>query len=157
MPTTQTPAMTGAKMPRGGGQHGQGEAQEAVGAELQEDAGEDDGAGGGGFGMGEGQPGVQGEKGHFHGKAREQAEEEDVLRRGGDAGGKFVEVVHGKGEGAVAGHLGIEVGDVDQRGQREDGAGEGEEEELAAALRRSGPPQMPMMKNMGMSVNSKKR
>ena len=52
------------------------EAEDAVGAELQEDAGEDDGACGGGFGVGESGNRVwTGEEGDFHRKAGEKAQE----------------------------------------------------------------------------------
>ena len=75
---------------RGGGQQARrlprrvrkqrhGEAKQAVGAELQQQGGQQHGAGRGGLGMGVRQPGVDGEQGDFHGKTGEESPEEPPL------------------------------------------------------------------------------
>ena len=64
------------------GEHADVEAHQAVGAHLQQHAGEQHGAGGGRFHVGIRQPCVQREKRHFYGERDKEAEEEP-LRCGG--------------------------------------------------------------------------
>ena len=57
-------------------EEGQREADETVCSHLQENAGEDDGAGGGRFDVCVGQPGVEGEHWDFDREPEEEGEEE---------------------------------------------------------------------------------
>ena len=113
-------------------EEGKREADEAVGSHLQQNAGQDDGAGGGGFHVRVGQPGVEGEHRHFDGEGEEEAQEQqrgDVrtvvginLRRG------FVESL--EAEGVDAGYvLMMEVEEQDAQ-QHQHRAGQRVEEEL---------------------------
>ena len=65
------------------GEQAEVEAQHAVSAHLQQNAGQQDGSGGGGFDVSVGQPGVEREQRNFHRKRDEEAEEEP-LRGGGE-------------------------------------------------------------------------
>ena len=60
------------------------EAQEAVGAELEHDAGQDHRARRGGVGVGVGQPGVHREQRNLHGERNGKAQEDPAGRRGGE-------------------------------------------------------------------------
>ena len=60
-------------------QQRQREAQEAVGAHLQQNTGQDHRAGGGRFHMGVGQPGVEREHRHLDGEAQEERPEDPLL------------------------------------------------------------------------------
>ncbi len=67
------------------GEQAEIEAQHAVGAHLQQHAGQQDGSGGRSFDVGVGQPGVEREQRNLHRKRQEESEEEP-LRRGGEVG-----------------------------------------------------------------------
>ena len=71
----------GAKRGGGRGEERDGEAQQAVSAGLQEQAGEDDAAGGRRFGMSIRQPGMKRHAGSLTANATKNAEHEPHLRR----------------------------------------------------------------------------
>ncbi len=80
------------------GEEGQVEADQTIGAHLQQHAGQDDGAGRRRFGVGVGQPGVEGKDRHLDGEGQEETQEEQVLCPGkGRPPGNQV----GQGERAV--------------------------------------------------------
>ncbi len=62
------------------GQQGHREAQETVGAHLQEHRGQDYGAGRGGFRVGVREPGMEGEHRHLHGESDEERPEDPPLQ-----------------------------------------------------------------------------
>ncbi len=98
----------------GFGEDGDGDAHEPVGAELQQDGGEDHRPLGGGLGVGVGQPGVEREHRHLDGEAHEQAAEDEQLG----------------GADQVAGHVPLdEQRDVERGLQAPDAALEVEGEE----------------------------
>ena len=70
------------------GEERQREADEAVGAELQHDPGEDDRAGRRGLGVRVGQPRVERPHGHLDREREEEAEERPELERGVEAEGR---------------------------------------------------------------------
>jgi hypothetical protein len=70
----------------GVGQQRNGEAQKPVGPHLQQDAGQDDGAGGGRLGVRVGQPGVERKHRHLDGEAHEKGPENPPLRARGEIG-----------------------------------------------------------------------
>ena len=109
---------------RGFGQHGQAEAQEAVGAHLEQHTGEDDGPGGRRLHMRVGQPGVDGPHRDLHGEGGEEGEEQPELHAGGELR------LHQDGEVGGAGA----VPDGQEGQQHQDGAGERVEEELEARI-----------------------
>ena len=76
-------AMTGAAASRGQREHRHGEAQEAVGAELQQHAGQDHRAAGGRLDVRVGQPGVQREERHLDGEGQREGAEAEQLRPDG--------------------------------------------------------------------------
>ena len=68
------------EMARGLGKERQAETQHAVGTHLQQDAGQEDGAGSGRLGMGVGQPCVERKERHLDGKRQEESAKEQVFR-----------------------------------------------------------------------------
>jgi hypothetical protein len=83
MPMTASRPIHGAHSMGGLGQDRDGDADEAVGAELQQHRGQDHRALGGGLGVGVGQPGVEREHRHLDAEAHEHAAEDQT---GGGAG-----------------------------------------------------------------------
>ena len=110
----------------GGGEreHRDGEAQEAVAAHLQEDAGKDHGARGRRLDMGVRQPGMHRPHGQLHGEGGEEGKPQPGLHRGREAVGEQRRDVGGAG-------LPIDRHDGEQHQQR---AGERVEEELEARI-----------------------
>ena len=106
---------------------GNGEADETVGSELEQDAGEDDAAGCGRFGMRQGKPGVDGEEGHFDGEAGQEGKEDPIsLLIGEGRPGVLDDGSDVEGAGVVS--------EIDGGGEGEDGAGEGKEEEFSGGV-----------------------
>ena len=75
MPMTASAANPRAKLGGRFGEDGHGETQIAVGAHLEQDAGQDDRAGGGRLHVGVGQPGVEGEERHLDGEGQRKGQE----------------------------------------------------------------------------------
>ena len=76
MPMTARVSSSGARSTAASGNRNSAEAQEAVGAELEQDAGQDHRAGGRRLGVGVGQPGVEREQRHLDREGDGEAEEE---------------------------------------------------------------------------------
>ncbi len=93
------------------GRDGQGKAQEAIGAHLEQDAGEEHASGGGRFDVRRWQPRVKGKHRHFDGEGNEEGEEDPALK------GVRVGPSHHRGN-AEAAHLQIERDDRDQQQDR---------------------------------------
>ena len=88
MPMTASPPMNGAHFDGRLGEDEQRHADEAVGAELQQDGGQDHRALGGRLGVGVGQPGVEREHRHLDAEAHEHAAEDQHLRAEGQRAGQ---------------------------------------------------------------------
>ena len=118
------------------GEEEDAEAQEAVAAQLQQDAGQDHRAGGGGLGVGVGQPRVHREERHLDGEGHGEAEEQP-------AGGALGQHVGGVGQGRqVEGEEArLPLHQEDQRqhaDEHEDRPGERVEEELQGRVHAAG-------------------
>ena len=129
-----------AEDPRGGGgcclrEHRQGEAKEAIDADLEEDAGEIDASPRRCLNVRQREPGVEGNDRHLDGKAGKQGQKHPPLqpsplgihreRMGRQAGGERGDV-----EGERAGVRGVPQDDREQAEERKHAPGEGVDEEL---------------------------
>ncbi len=138
MPATESQSSHGMQTAVPAGQHRQVEAQEAVGADLQKHAGQEDAAGRGGFRMRQRQPGVQRKERHLDGKAGEQGQKQPRLQRGAHAGmirGGVLQVGRQFGDGERHPRPVLDVpvvpeDDGQQAQERQHAAGQREEEEL---------------------------
>ncbi len=111
------------KAVRGGREDGEGDAQDAVSAELQQDAGQDDRPGGRRGGVGVGQPGVERPTRDLDRKGEEEGEERQ-------AGQQHVVGVRLRALGLDDVEAAGNEVDREDRQQHEDRAGHGVEEEL---------------------------
>ena len=84
------------------GQQRNGKAQEAVPAQLEEDAGQDDRPGGGGLDVGIRQPGVERPHRHLDGERQEECDEGQSLQVGGEAEASQRLVAEGEVPGGAA-------------------------------------------------------
>ena len=88
----------------GFGEHRDGDADVAVGAELEQHRGQDDRALGGRLGVGVGQPGVEREQRHLDAEADEHAAEDEQLAAAHDAGtGRVGQLDHVEGAEQLTG------------------------------------------------------
>ncbi len=112
------------------GDHRQAEPQEPIAADLQQHPGQEHASRGGRLHVGQGQPGVQGEEGHFHGKAGEEGQKNPGL--GGQAQRPQGQAVAqgGDGESQRPGLVGVPDHDRQQSQESQHAAGESEKEEL---------------------------
>jgi hypothetical protein len=102
------------------------EAQKAVGAELQHDAGEDHRATGRRLDVGIGQPRVQREHRHLHGEGEREGGEEPALLHGAQR--HVVEQAHVEGRGTAVPH--VHRHQVEDREQHQQARGQRVDEEL---------------------------
>ncbi len=123
------------------GQHGEAESQNAVGAQLQQDAGQVDAAGRGGLRVRQRQPGVQRHQRHFYCETGNQRHENQQLQiavlgihRNGIKAQRLVQLRNGKRQvrslGGIQGMVVHPKHDADDSQQRQHAAGEGEQEEF---------------------------
>ncbi|SST07641.1 Uncharacterised protein [Acinetobacter baumannii] len=115
---------------RGVGEQRQGEADQAVGGGLQEDAGEVHGAGGGRLGVGVRQPGMHRHHRHLHREGDEEAEHQQPFHVGAQLGLQQGGVV----EGDHAGGIEVDEHQAEDRHQHHQAAGLGEDEELGGGV-----------------------
>src|SRR6202022_4689506 len=114
------------------GEQRQAEANHAVGAHFQENAGEDDGAGRRSLHVSVGQPGVEREERDFDGEGQEEGEEEvHLFVRGKTNGAGLQHLLNGGQIESAARHgAGAQIVNPDDADEHEDGAGHGVEDEL---------------------------
>ena len=135
IPASESHKQPGHARGRGGGEHRQAEAHEAVGADLQQHARQEHAAGCRGLDVGQRQPGVQRHQRHLHREAGKQRQEDPKLPPGVHGLRGQVPRQLGDREGHHPAARGKIMGIIpehhrQQTQQRQHAAGEREEEEL---------------------------
>ena len=135
IPITEIAIIQGRELHGGVGQDGQAEADETIGAHLEEHPGQDDRTGRRSFDVGVRKPGMEGEQRNLDGEADEHGQEDPVLEIGRDA--QFLEGQNVEGPDSLDGVL-MEVEGQDSQ-QEQDRAQQRVEEELDGRVQFPGP------------------
>ena len=126
MPMTASSAIHGANSRGGEREQRERESHQAVGAHLQQHAGQDDRAGGRRLHVRVRQPRVEREERHLDRKRDGKGQEEPALRLGRDVERVELQQV----EAVAAGRLAVQVGEAEDRDQHQDAARHRVEHEL---------------------------